>query len=159
MVRNFLKRFAYKVLDVDTTQKPQDQVDFLQDFLSKHNYIFSNNFEENLMILKRKHLVDAFLVTNMDGSVVVSSEGDGINEGWIGAAMFSYIKGELPSSEVLMVKKEDGWFMVSPYNKKIFIVKAGSELSNIELKALAVDLSSFMSENSLYKKKAEQVAR
>jgi hypothetical protein len=159
MVRNFLKRFAYKVLDVDTTQKPQDQVDFLQDFLSKHNYIFSNNFEENLMILKRKHLVDAFLVTNMDGSVVVSSEGDGINEGLIGAAMFSYIKGELPSSEVLMVKKEDGWFMVLPYNKKIFIVKAGSELSNIELKALAVDLSSFMSENSLYKKKAEQVAR
>ncbi|NMA44779.1 MAG: hypothetical protein GX950_03150 [Candidatus Diapherotrites archaeon] len=154
-----MKRFAYKVLDVDTTQKPQDQVDFLQDFLSKHNYIFSNNFEENLMILKRKHLVDAFLVTNMDGSVVVSSEGDGINEGLIGAAMFSYIKGELPSSEVLMVKKEDGWFMVMPYNKKIFIVKAGSELSNIELKALAVDLSSFMSENSLYKKKAEQVAR
>lgn len=159
MVRNFLKRFAYKVLDVDDTQKPQAQVDFLQDFLSKHKYVFSNDFEENLMILKRKHLVDAFLVTNMDGTVVVSSEGNGINEGLIGAAMFSYVKGELPSSEVLMIKKDDGWFMILSYNKKIFIVKAGSELSSIELKALAVDLSSFMNEIISDKKKETQLVR
>jgi hypothetical protein len=159
MVRNFLKFFASKILDIDDTQKPQAQVDFLQDFLSKHKYVFSSDFEENLMILKRKHLVDAFLVTNMDGTVVVSSEGNGINEGLIGAAMFSYVKGELPSSEVLMIKKDDGWFMILPYNKKIFIVKAGSELSSIELKALAVDLSSFMTESILDKKKEHELVR
>ena len=154
-----MKHFAYKILDIDDTQKPQVQVDFLQDFLSKHKYVFSNDFEENLLILKRKHLVDAFLVTNMDGTVVVSSEGNGVNEGLIGAAMFSYIKGELPSSEVLMIKKDDGWFMILPHNKKIFIVKAGSELASIELKALAVDLSSFMTENILDKKKEHELVR
>lgn len=152
VVRKFLKKVALKILDVDDTYKPQSQVDFLQDFLSKHKYVFSTDFEENLVILKRKHLVDSFLVTNMDGTVVVSSEGNGINEGLIGAAMFSYIKGELPTSEVLMIKKDDGWFMILPYNKKIFIIKAGSELSSIELKALAVDLSSFINDNILDKK-------
>ncbi len=159
MVRRFLKFMASKILDVDDTYKPQAQVDFLQDFLSKHKYVFSTDFEENLMILKRKHLVDSFLVTNLDGTVVVSSEGNGVNEGLIGAAMFSYVKGELPTSEVLMIKKEDGWFMVLNFSKKIFIVKAGSELSSIELKALAVDLSSFMTENILDKKKEHQLVR
>jgi hypothetical protein len=59
-----------------------------------------------------------------------------------------------------MIKKDDGWFMMLPYNKKIFIVKAGSsELSSIELKALAVDLSSFMHENISDKKKETQIVR
>lgn len=99
------------------------------------------------MILKRKHLVDSFLVTNLDGSVVVSSEGNGINDGLVGTAMFSYIKSEMPSSEAVMIKKDDGWFFLFPFSKKVFIIKAGSELSNIELKALAIDLGSLLEEN------------
>jgi hypothetical protein len=155
LVFGFLRSFAHSVLDIDDTSKPQAQVDFLHDFLSKHKYVFSNDFEENLSILKKKHLVDSFLVTSMDGSVIVSSDGNGVNEGLIGTAMFSYIKGEMPSSEAVLIKKEDGWFMIVPYNKKIFIIKAGSELSNIELKALALDLSSLLHENSLESKKKE----
>jgi len=160
VVFGFFRSFANRVLDIDDTSKPQAQVDFLHDFLSKHNYVYSNDFEENLNILKKKHLVDSFLVTSMDGSVVVSSDGNGVNEGLIGTAMFSYIKGEMPSSEAVLIKKEDGWFMIVPFNKKIFIIKAGSELSNIELRALALDLSSLLHDNvNEGKSKEAQFAR
>jgi len=143
MIRNFLQFFAGKIL-ADETVKPLAQIEFLKDFLSKHKYVYSQDFEENLGILKKKHWVDSFLVTNMDGSIVVSSEGNGHSEGIVGTAMLSYIKSELPDSESVLIKRNGHWFMLFPLNKKVFIVKAGSELSNIELRALALELDSLL---------------
>jgi len=152
MFKKMVRRVASKVLD-DSTKKPQAQVDFLKDFLSKHNYTFSKDFEENLEILKKKHLVDEFIVTNFDGSIVASSSGNGQAEGILGTAMLSYIRSEIPNSEAVLIKKEDGWFMLFSLNNKVFIVQAGSELSNIELKALAFELSILMEENKMNSKK------
>ncbi|OQA31744.1 MAG: hypothetical protein BWY55_00321 [archaeon ADurb.Bin336] len=157
MVFKILRNFARGVLD-DDTSSPIVQIEFLKDFLSKHKYVYSQDFEENLNILKRKHLVDSFLVTNLDGSIVVSSEGNGHTDGIMGTAMLSYIKSELPDSESVLIKRSDGWFMLFSLNKKVFIVKAGSELSNIELKALSIELESLLNvnKNSGDKKKLTQ---
>lgn len=144
MVKRILKKFAAKIMDVDDTEKPVSQMEVLRDFLSKHRYEFSEDFEENLRVLKRKHMVDSFVVTNDDGSVIVSSEGNGHMEGIVGTAMYSYIKSELPNSESILVKKDDGWFMLASLDEKIYIIKAGSELSNIELKTLATEIHSMI---------------
>ena len=160
MVVRILRKFALRVLD-DDTSKPVSQIEFLRDFLSKHKYVYSQDFEENLEILKRKHLVDSFLVTNLDGSVVVSSEGNGHTDGIMGTAMLSYIKSELPDSESVLIKRNKHWFMLFPLEKKVFIVKAGSELSNIELRALAFELNSLLEANrgaGLEKKRLSQRA-
>ena len=141
-----LRKFAWRVL-ADDTKQPASQIEFLKDFLSKHKYVFSQDFEENLTILKRKHMVDGFMVTNLDGSLIVSSEANGHSEGIMGTAMLSYIKSELPDSESVLIKRNDSWFMLFPMEKKVFIVKAGSELSNIELRTLAFELSSLMQTN------------
>ncbi|MFA6268268.1 MAG: hypothetical protein WCW13_00210 [archaeon] len=157
-----LRKFAARVLESDGTSQPNSQLEFLRDFLSKHKYVYSHDFEENLMILKRKHLVDSFLVTNLDGSIVVSSEGNGHTEGIVGTAMLSYIKSELPDSESVLIKRNGHWFMMFPLNKKVFIVKAGSELTNLELKALAFELDGLLVSNksgdTKEKKRISQVA-
>ncbi|MCX6803905.1 MAG: hypothetical protein NTY48_05035 [Candidatus Diapherotrites archaeon] len=160
MVIKILRSFAARVLDDDSTKKPHSQIEFLRDFLSKHKYIYTQDFEENLVVLKRKHLVDSFLVTNLDGSIVVSSEGNGHTEGIMGTAMLSYIKSELPDSESVLIKRNDSWFMLFPLEKKVFIVKAGSELSNIELRALSFELNSLLQTNkqTLEKKRVSQTA-
>ncbi len=156
MVSNLFSRF-FKKKEVDNS-KSNYQVEFLRDFLSKHNYIFSKDFGKNLEILKRKHLVDSFVVTNFDGSVIVSSDSSEHNDGMIGTAMLSYIKSELPQTETVLIKKEDGWFMLFNLNKKVFIVRAGSELSNLELRALAFELSALLDENkNILKKEFESV--
>ena len=153
-----LRRFASRILD-DDNKKPHAQLEFLKDFLSKHRYVFSEDFEENLEILKRKHLVDSFLVTNLDGSIVVSSEGNGHIDGIMGTAMLSYIKSELPDSESVLIKRQGHWFMLFPLNKKVFIVKAGAELTNVELRALAFELDGLLQgSKSADKKKVSQVA-
>jgi len=152
MFKRMAKKIASKVLDDDAQIQTSSQIEFLRDFLSKHSYVFCEDFGENLGILKKKHLVDDFVVSNFDGSVVASSNGNGHSEGIMGTAMFSYIKSEIPDSEAILIKRADGWFMLFNLNKKIFIVKAGSELSGIELRALAMELSILLEENKEYVK-------
>jgi len=157
MVKRILQKVVAKILDVDDTTIPESQMEVLKDFLSKHRYEFSDDFEENLRVLKRKHMVDSFVVTNTDGSIIVSSEGNGHMEGIVGTAMYSYIRSELPGSESVLVKKDDGWFMLASIGKRIYIIKAGSELSNIELKALATELHSMIPKNAPKAKKGVSV--
>lgn len=159
MVLKVLKKFAWRVLD-DDTKRPSSQIDFLRDFLSKHKYVYSQDFEENLVILKKKHMVDGFLVTNLDGSLIVSSEANGHTEGIMGTALLSYIKSEMPDSESVLIKRNGSWFMLFPLEKKVFIVKAGSELSNIELRTLAFELNSLMqsSKSASEKKRLSSMA-
>ncbi|MDD3083742.1 MAG: hypothetical protein PHP82_01845 [Candidatus ainarchaeum sp.] len=148
MFGNMFRRISFRTKG-DETSKPMAQVDFLKDFLSKHNYVFSKDFQENLGILKKKHLVDSFIVTNFDGSIIVASENSSHSEGIMGTAMLSYIKSEIPDSDTVLIKRENNWFMLFTLEKKVFIVEAGSELSNIELKALALELSILLEENKL----------
>jgi hypothetical protein len=73
--------------------------------------------------------------------------------------MLSYIKSELPDSESVLIKREGSWLMLFPLNKRVFIVKAGSELTNIELRALAFELDGLMQAHKQNgKKKIYQVA-
>jgi hypothetical protein len=155
MGKGFLKLFSGK--KGDDTSKPVSQVEFLRDFLSKHNYVFSNDFQKNLEILKRKHLVDSFVVTNFDGSIVIASEDTSQSEAIMGTAMLSYIKSELSDSEAVLIKRSDGWFMLFALDKKVFIVRAGSELASIELKALALELSILLEENKAALKKEKGI--
>jgi hypothetical protein len=153
----FLKKFNR--LSRDETSKPSSQVEFLMDFLSNHNFVFSENFEENLEILKKKHLVDSFVVTNFDGSIVVSSDPDAQSKAIMGTAMLSYIRSEISSSETVLIKKDSCWLMLFSLNKKVFIVEAGSELSSIELNALALELSMLLEQNKEVLKKTKEVEK
>lgn len=158
MLHDWFKRFVNVSLS-SGAPRTNIQLEFLRSFLAKHKYVYSHDFEENLRVLKRKHLVDSFLVTNLDGSIVVSSDGNGHTEGIMGTAMLSYIKSELPDSESVLIKRHGHWFMLFPLHKRVFIVKAGSDLSNIELHALALELDTLLRENKHpEKKRVPQVA-
>lgn len=143
-IAGLFKGFAAKVIDVDDTALPEEQLNLLSDFLKKHDFeIHSKEIAHIVPILKKKHLVDSILVTNKDGSVVVSSEGNGMREAILGTSLFNYIKSELPKSEGVLIKNKDDWFMLMPYNNLIYIIKSSSDLSTIELKALAKELEKY----------------
>lgn len=145
----FLKNFASKVLDVDDTALPERQLELLSDFLAKYKFNINNgNISEIVSTLKKKHMVDSILVTNKDGSIILSSEGNGMHEAITGAAMLNYINSEMPQSQTVFVKNKGHWFMLLPYNNKVYIVKSSSDLSNIELRALAKELEKFIADKA-----------
>ncbi len=141
MVRSITKR----VLDVDDNHVPQEQMKLLNNFLSQHKFeLNTSSIQDLVQSMKKKHLVDSICICSPNGSIVISTDENDFSEAIIGSAMFNYIKTELPESETILIKDKENWFMVFPYNGKVYIVRAASDLTRIELQALAKEIESFL---------------
>ncbi len=149
-ITSMLKKLADRVLDVDSTQLPREQYRAIGGFLEKHR--FSTEFEDlksMVQELKKKHVVDSITVSYNNGSLLVSSDGSSLKEAVVGSALYSYIRSEIPKSETVVIQGSKTWHMLYPFNEKIYIVKSGSALNNIELKAIAREVEQFL-EKSRY---------
>ena len=147
--KKLLMRFAEKVLDVDETVEPTAHIKFLEDYSGR--LVFDTRADDVmgfLKVLKKKHLVDEIVVSTLNGSAIASTNGHSVSQAITGAALFNYVKSELPKSETVLVKS-NGWHMLFVYNKKLYLVKAGSDLSNIELKALAKEIDRYLAQKGL----------
>lgn len=145
---SLFRGFASRVLAIDNTALPKDQIRVLREILSGHDFeLRAQNIFELLIALKRKHLVDSIIVTKRDGSVIASTEHNGFKEAITGTALFNYVSSELSRTENILIKSGGEWFIVFPFNEKIFVVKASSSLSTIELKALAKELEVLLKKN------------
>ena len=145
MLGNFLKSFASKLLAVDNTSQSKEQVRLLKDVLSKYRFeVDAEDFSSLLSSLKKKHLVDSVIITKRDGTVIASSEQNGLKTAITGTALYNYVNSELAKTETILIKSGNDWFMVFPFNSRVFVVKAAASLSNIELKALAEELDLYL---------------
>ena len=146
--RGFLRRFAAKVLDIDDTVRPESQLRMFEDYLDRFNFdTDTKDVVKFLRVLKKKHLVDDIVVASMNGSSIASTNGNAVSQAVSGAAIFNYISSELPKSETIMIKA-NGWHMLIPVNKKLYIVKAASDLTPVELRALAKEIDTFLAQSS-----------
>ena len=143
--KGFFKKMAYKVLDLDDTVQPTEQLKLFEDYLGKYEFdTNTSNITEFLDILKKKHLVDDIVISTMEGSSIASTNGEGVSRAVSGAALYSYIQSELPKSESILVKSRDHWNIFFPHNNKLYILQASSDLSIVELRALAKEIDSFL---------------
>ena len=143
--KGFFKKMAYRVLDLDDTVQPTEQLKLFEDYLGKYEFdTNTSNITEFLDILKKKHLVDDIVISTMEGSSIASTNGEGVSRAVSGAALYSYIQSELPKSESILVKSRDHWTIFFPHNNKLYILQASSDLSIVELRALAKEIDSFL---------------
>ncbi|MFH1224615.1 MAG: hypothetical protein V1676_02305 [Candidatus Diapherotrites archaeon] len=144
-VRRLLQRLVNGILAYDETTVPKEQLDFLYNYTSKFD--FNAEVKElNALVktLKKKHMVDSICVSYGNGTCLISSNGNGMNEAVTGTALFNYISSEIPRSEAVLIKGEDDWYMIMPFRDKIYIIRAGSNLASVEMKAIAKDVEIFL---------------
>jgi hypothetical protein len=143
-VRAALKKFAVKVLDVDETILPQNQIDMLNDFKKKFEFKKTpSTMDDFIDQLSKKHMIDSISVATQDGSLITTSNGKGETESILGTSLFNYVKSEIPQSQVLLVKEKD-WLMIFSYNQKIYIIKSPAHMCPTELHILAAELEKFL---------------
>ena len=144
-----IRRIAGSILDMDDTTVPYEQLEILNDFLSKHQFDL-NQADLNILMreLKREHMVDSISIIDTNGELVISSEGNGKKEASLASYLMGYIDSELATPESVLIKGNNSWFMVFPFNDQTYIIRAQASLSNTELKALARELESFKVGNS-----------
>ena len=85
-------------------------------------------------------IVDSITISGKDGALIVSSEGNGSSEALTGTALMNYVASEMPGSESIMVKASDGWKMLMPFGDKVYIIKAASEMNQVEFRALSKEV-------------------
>ena len=143
--KGFFKKIAYRVLDLDDTVKPTEQLKLFEDYLGKFEFdTNTSDINEFLDVLKKKHLVDDIVVSTLEGSSIASTNGNSVPIAVSGAALFSYIQSEIPKSESILVKSNGYWNIFFPHNSRLYILKASSDISVIELRALAKEIDSFL---------------
>lgn len=144
-VRSALRGITRKVLDVEDNQTPREQMHLLNTFLSRHKFeLNTTSMQDLIQSMKKKHLVDSICICSPNGSIIISTDGNDFSEAIIGSAMFNYIKNELPESETILIKDKENWFMVFPHNGKIYIVRAASDMTRVELSVLAKEIEAFL---------------
>jgi hypothetical protein len=139
------------VLDLDTTSVPQDQINALNDILARHRFsMTAKNLEELVHLLKKKHMVDEICVAQKNGSLVVSSDGNGVSQAITSSALFNYVQSEIPKTDFVLIKNH-GWNMLFSFGGKIYVVKAPASLTTIELKAISREIEDFLEKKTLEK--------
>jgi hypothetical protein len=99
-------------------------------------------------------LVDSITVSK-GGELIASSEGNGIGDSFASAALLEFITKQISKPETVLMKMLDAWYMIFPFNQNIYIVKAGSNLSTIELRALAKEIEGFLKKEKATRQKKE----
>ncbi|MFH1752068.1 MAG: hypothetical protein ABH821_03980 [archaeon] len=135
---------AERILDLDNSIYPEEQFTTMRDMMRRQDIEFSaSDLRELVLNLKKKHVIDSLSISEANGSLMVSSNNNGVREAVTGASLISYVKSEVPKSQAVYIKT-DSWIMLIPYKSKVFIVKAAADLTTIELKAIIKDVEDFL---------------
>jgi hypothetical protein len=145
-----IKSFARKVLDVDDTHLPREQYAFFTDCTKrlKHDPN-AKDIKALLYWLLEKHFIESITVATKNGSLLVSSNGNGAKEAMQGTALFNYINKEVTKSEVVFLKS-GSWQMMIPFRDKVYIIKAAADLSQTELQHIAKEVEDFLQEREAF---------
>ena len=149
MIKKFfasVKSAALKILDLDDTEFPRDQFEFIYDTSRKRidwTRIQSEDIKKFLYHLQEMHMVDSITVSTKAGTLIGSSNGVGNKEALDKTALFNYIDSEIPSSEVVLIKSND-WHILVPFKENVYIIKAKSDLTKAELNAIIEEAEKFI---------------
>ncbi len=133
-------RFAAKIIAVDDTVVPYEQLRVVQDMLKAQRIeLDSKDARKLLNALARKHLVNGITVLKPNSNIVFSSSGNGAAEAEAAASLFRFLNTSASKPDAVAVKHSREWSMLLPSNGKIFVVNANSSLSTVELRAIARD--------------------
>ncbi len=149
-VFGFITRFAAKVLAVDSTSLPEQQLAMIQDVLvSQKDRVQGKEAKELLTCLKRKHLVNSITLHRFKDRLVFSSSGNGMQESKRGTEVVDFVKRNFENTDIVTLRTGKEWIMLMPLQSSLYVVKANSTLSTVELRALAKEIESVFKKKHL----------
>jgi len=137
----FISRFAAKILAFDNTELPEQQFALIQDMLAgQSNEIRGKNAVELLSSLKKKHLVNSITIRRLNNGLVFSSSGNGFDEGEKASDVLNFANRIFDGTDFFSMRTKKEWIMLFPWENSLFIIKANSSVSPVELRAIAKEI-------------------
>ena len=134
-------KFAAKVLAFDQTALPEQQFAMIQDMLANEKILVKGKeAKELLSCLKRKHLVNSITVRRLKDGLVFSSSGNGQTESKNASDIVNFVNKNFAIADIVTMRTEKEWIMLFPFQENLYVVKANSSISMVELKAIAKEI-------------------
>jgi len=143
-------KFAVKILDFDNTCLPEQQFAIIQDMVANQTIpITGKGVKDILLCIKKKHIVNSITVRRMKDGVVFSSTGNGMGESKNASDLLAFVGKSFSGTDVITMRNEKEWVMLLPLQEHLYIVKANSTVSTVELKAIAKEIQSVLKKRHL----------
>ena len=149
-LKKTFRGLALKILDLDDTAAPRNQIDLIKDCTRKRERFdtaHAADLNDLVATLQKKHAVNSIVISNGNGSIVASNNANAHELAVARTALFNYINNEIPQSETVLIKTSE-WHIMISYNGKVYIINAESDLTQSELKAIAREVEGFLSNNN-----------
>ena len=149
-LKSKVKGLALKILDLDDTALPQEQIELIKDCtrrLERFDTVHADDLNELVGILKKKHAVNSIIISNGNGAMVASNNANSEELAVARTALFNYINHEIPQSDIVLIKTSE-WHIMMSYQGKVYIINAESDLTQSELQAIAKEVEGFLSNNN-----------
>ena len=139
IINKLFSKVSSKILNLDDIDS-RKELNCLLEY--KAINLNSKDLNDFLQKLRKKHLVNQIIVTDLDGVVIGSTDND-LKEGFKSAAMYNYINSEIKDLSIILIES-NGWQIIFKNNKKVYFLKANDSLTRIEVQALVDDLENYL---------------
>lgn len=137
--------FAAKVLAFDQTSLPKQQFAMIQDMLANEKILVKGKEEKELLnCLKRKHLVNSITMRRIRDGLVFSSSGNGQAESKNASDIMNFVNKNFALADIVTMRTEKEWIMLLPLQENLYVIKANSSLSMVELKAISKEIETIL---------------
>jgi hypothetical protein len=138
-ITKLLTKVSTKIFDDGDTTDGSNISEILR---YKQIDLCSKDLDEYLSKLRKKHLVNDIIVTDVDG-IVIGTTSNNLKDGFRSAAMYNYINSETKNLSIILIEA-DGWQIIFKFEKKVYFVRANDSLSRIEVQAIIKDIENYL---------------
>jgi len=137
-ISKLLTKVSTKIFDEDTGE----ETNISEMLRYKKIDLCSKDLDEYLSKLRKKHLVNDIVVTDIDG-LVIGTTSKNLKDGFRSAAMYNYINSETKNLSIILIEA-DGWQIIFKFEKKVYFLRANDSLSRIEVMAIVKDIENYL---------------
>ena len=117
-------------------EKKEERVKFLKELLWVEVQKIAKKPADYVKNVAKDFYVDSLIISKKDGSVLMSSEGDGFANAVKGSSVYEYITSEFPGAKFLTIKDESGYNVIYPVGDLVCLLRSSGEISDLEVKRI-----------------------
>jgi len=117
-------------------EKKDERVKFLKELLWMEIQKIAKKPADYVKNVAKDFYVDSLIISKKDGSVLMSSDGDGFASAVKGSSVYEYITSEFPDAKFLTIKDGSGYNIIYPVGDLVCLLRSSGEISDLEVKRI-----------------------
>jgi hypothetical protein len=117
-------------------EKRDERIKFLKELLWTEVHKIVKKPADYVKNVEKDFYVDSLIISKKDGSVLMSSGGEGFAKAVKGSSICEYIQSEYPDAKFTVIKDKEGYNYIYPIGDLVCLLRSSGEISEIEVKRI-----------------------